>query len=614
MALAYLWSKFLRMFPRYKIADYPTGNAQAIIIDHCLREESTAESLQVTRQLSKMGYNPIRGVLNWKDMRREGIEPQNLPNIESLARTERYRKIATTCRRLDVAAVLTAHHQDDQYETILMRLISGHGYRGLQGIKGANDIPECHGIYKAHKSGLLADQKDPHPFLNFNPSLREMRLLRGILKDDKRADTDYFLREWPTSHAQHFHGHVPREREPGVPYLTPLESEDGGITMYRPLLDFGKDRLIATCEANKVPWFEDPTNNDETMTMRNAVRHLVRTQRLPVALQKPAILALSARARRRVDLEEAEARRFIKRKAVIRDFDSCAGTLIAEIPSLAAKKVRQNRLYTRARAEAKKPHQRVIASLVTRALIDFVTPNEHLPTVSNLDNVVYTLFPDLDPAGPRTRPSAFLIGGVRFDSITTPNSTRWFLSRAPYQSNQPLPEYWIDWNVSNVKKLEKDPKSSGWRRIPFPRLWDGRYWVQLLSTRPDKFLVLPFEPEYAKAFRKALSPDQRSRLEAILKHYAPGKIRYTIPGIFHVATAEPGVQSESESLILLALPTLGIHLPGLKKWLDYEVSYKKVDLSLLGLRKRGHKEPLRGYRPAFSQSRRRRERRRRRRR
>lgn len=609
MALAYLWTKTIRMFPGLKVADYPTTQyPHAIVIDHGLRDDSAEETFQVARQLNKMGLKTVRHSLKWREVRRKGLEPHELPNVESVARTLRYQQLATTCAVQGFNALFTAHHRDDQYETILMRLMSGQGYRGIQGMRPANDVPECHGMHNAHKSGFLDDQKSLHPYLNFRPSTKTMRLLKTLLKEDRMGEDHMLASRWKSIDAIHFHGHVPHTREPGIPHLTPLDCEDGGITVYRPLLEFDKDRLIATCEANHVSWFEDPTNKDETMTMRNAVRHLVRNHTLPEALQKPAILGLSARAKRRADLEEAEARRLLQREAVIREFDSCAGTLIAEMPSFAPKRRRHNRLYTQARVEAKKPHQRIIAALVIRVLLDYVTPNEHLPPISNLDSAIRRLFPELDPSHSPPKHVGFSLGGVVFEPVITQHSVKWFLSRAPYNSKQPLPEHSIDWRGLTTrhmeKRFERDPTWSGWRKFPTPRLWDGRYWVQVHSTRHERVHILPFQAEHTKPFRKALPRDQAARLEAVLQHYAPNKIRYTLPGIYICDTMERGVQPRSDQMTLLALPTLGIHLPGLNKWLKYEVSYKKVDLSLLALARRSRRESLRGYQPAYSQSRR----------
>ncbi|KAF8163515.1 PP-loop family-domain-containing protein [Crassisporium funariophilum] len=43
----------------------------------------------------------------------------------------------------------------------------------------------------------------------------------------------------------------------------------------RPLLDVGKDRILATCEANKLEYVNDPTNFQPQFTIRNAIRDVI---------------------------------------------------------------------------------------------------------------------------------------------------------------------------------------------------------------------------------------------------------------------------------------------------------------------------------------------------
>ncbi|KAI0672856.1 PP-loop family-domain-containing protein [Trametes maxima] len=43
----------------------------------------------------------------------------------------------------------------------------------------------------------------------------------------------------------------------------------------RPLLEVSKDRLLATCEANKLDYVNDPTNFQPDLTFRNSVRHIL---------------------------------------------------------------------------------------------------------------------------------------------------------------------------------------------------------------------------------------------------------------------------------------------------------------------------------------------------
>lgn len=54
--------------------------------------------------------------------------------LESAARAARYRLLCDFAKEKNAAAILTAHHADDQLETLLMHLLRGSGLRGLCGI------------------------------------------------------------------------------------------------------------------------------------------------------------------------------------------------------------------------------------------------------------------------------------------------------------------------------------------------------------------------------------------------------------------------------------------------------------------------------------------------
>lgn len=52
-------------------------------------------------------------------------------SLEALARERRYTALGAMCRQHGVLALLTAHHQDDQIETLLLQLFRGAGVDGL---------------------------------------------------------------------------------------------------------------------------------------------------------------------------------------------------------------------------------------------------------------------------------------------------------------------------------------------------------------------------------------------------------------------------------------------------------------------------------------------------
>ena len=62
-------------------------------------------------------------------------------SIEEAARRARYRFLANVAREFGAAAILTAHHADDQAETVLMKLMRGSGLSGLSGMQPISPVP-----------------------------------------------------------------------------------------------------------------------------------------------------------------------------------------------------------------------------------------------------------------------------------------------------------------------------------------------------------------------------------------------------------------------------------------------------------------------------------------
>jgi len=61
--------------------------------------------------------------------------------IEAAARKQRYAALGAMCRAHGADVLLTAHHLDDQAETVLLQLLRGSGPSGLSGMDAANRAP-----------------------------------------------------------------------------------------------------------------------------------------------------------------------------------------------------------------------------------------------------------------------------------------------------------------------------------------------------------------------------------------------------------------------------------------------------------------------------------------
>ncbi len=104
------------------------GLCHAATVDHQLRAESAREAMFVSDICKRLGVPhatltpdaPISG------------------SIQQAARTERYALLERWADEKDLTAILTAHHADDQAETLLMRLNRGAGIGGMSGVRSTN--------------------------------------------------------------------------------------------------------------------------------------------------------------------------------------------------------------------------------------------------------------------------------------------------------------------------------------------------------------------------------------------------------------------------------------------------------------------------------------------
>ncbi len=75
------------------------------------------------------------------DVRRIKLESRDGGSIEEAARNARYAALGEMCIEHGVNLLLTAHHVDDQAETVLLQMLRGSGLAGMSGMDDANRAP-----------------------------------------------------------------------------------------------------------------------------------------------------------------------------------------------------------------------------------------------------------------------------------------------------------------------------------------------------------------------------------------------------------------------------------------------------------------------------------------
>lgn len=102
-----------------------------VCVDHQLRAEAAAEAAQVCAVAARLGLSAER----------VPVVCSPGPSKMAAARTARYAALAEAAGRQGAAAVLVAHNQQDQTETMLMRWLGGAGLLGLCGMEVRRELP-----------------------------------------------------------------------------------------------------------------------------------------------------------------------------------------------------------------------------------------------------------------------------------------------------------------------------------------------------------------------------------------------------------------------------------------------------------------------------------------
>jgi tRNA(Ile)-lysidine synthase len=110
------------------------GGVEAATVNHGFRDGSRAEAEKVAAICVTLGIPHVILTADW-------VVPPSA-NMQAEARALRYRLLAEWAEDRSLSAVATAHHADDQAETLLMRLARGAGVRGLGGVRPIRSLTE----------------------------------------------------------------------------------------------------------------------------------------------------------------------------------------------------------------------------------------------------------------------------------------------------------------------------------------------------------------------------------------------------------------------------------------------------------------------------------------
>jgi len=148
-------------------------------VDHGLRPGAREEAQSVGAAAQALGF--AHHLLVW-----EGEKPDS--RLQERARDARYALLAACARGMEPpGAIVTAHHAEDQAETILFRLTRGSGVAGLAGMAPESrvcDAPLLRPLLGASKAALIAICDAAgcayiHDPSNDNPAFARVRL-RGL--------------------------------------------------------------------------------------------------------------------------------------------------------------------------------------------------------------------------------------------------------------------------------------------------------------------------------------------------------------------------------------------------------------------------------------------------
>ncbi len=158
-------------------------------VDHALREGSAAEAERARKLAGKL--DRAVSVFRWEH---GDIDS----GVQQQAREARYGLMGAWCRAKGITQLVTAHHADDQAETVQMRIARGSGWRGASGMSarqyapvwpalaGVTLVRPVLGLSREELRGSLGKLEPIEDPSNQNSDFERIRVRRELAGDPER--------------------------------------------------------------------------------------------------------------------------------------------------------------------------------------------------------------------------------------------------------------------------------------------------------------------------------------------------------------------------------------------------------------------------------------------
>ena len=160
------------------------GKLIALIIDHRIRKESLAESLQTKNFLISKGINSKVLFISRKKVKNKKL---------SQARINRFEKLLGYCQKKGIFHLFLGHHFDDNLETFILRKIAGSNFEGLNSMKFVTTLKNVQVVrpllFYSKNEILSFNKKQDLPFISdpSNENIKYSRVaVREYLNSNKR--------------------------------------------------------------------------------------------------------------------------------------------------------------------------------------------------------------------------------------------------------------------------------------------------------------------------------------------------------------------------------------------------------------------------------------------